>query len=159
FPTQLRRHCSSLLEKAACKASDLDVWTAVANILIDFSYSAIPTTLRAVTIHTEDDGIYVEGKDRLLRTLHDLWNTEYVPDSLDALRDEIKRNEKEMDQFYAKTLIFVQSSGMGKSRLADAFGETCPMINFVLRDKGTTGYPPTDSEVLSFTRMALSGED
>ena len=53
-------------------------------------------------------------------------------------------------EFYAKTLISVQSSGMGKSRLADAFGEYCPMINFVLREEGTIGYPPADGKVLSF---------
>ena len=68
-------------------------------------------------------------------------------------------NEKVSDsKFYAKTLIFVQSSGMGKSRLADAFGKECPMVNFVLREGGTLGYPPADSEVLSF--MCKSpGED
>lgn len=41
---------------------------------------------------------------------------------------------------------------MGKSRLADAFGKECPMVNFVLREEGTLGYPPADSEVLSFMR-------
>jgi hypothetical protein len=61
--------------------------------------------------------------------------------------------------FYAKTLIFVQSSGMGKSRLADAFGKECPMVNFVLREEGTLGYPPADSEVLSFMRKRLPEQD
>jgi hypothetical protein len=45
---------------------------------------------------------------------------------------------------------------MGKSRLADAFGLECPMVNFVLREEGTLGYPPADSEVLSFMRKTLS---
>ena len=48
---------------------------------------------------------------------------------------------------------------MGKSRLADAFGEECPMINFVLREDGTRGYPPADSEVLSFMCKRPSEED
>jgi hypothetical protein len=56
-------------------------------------------------------------------------------------------------------MIFVQSSGMGKSRLADAFGEECPMINFVLREEGTPGYPPADSEVLSFMCKRPSEEE
>jgi hypothetical protein len=43
---------------------------------------------------------------------------------------------------------------MGKSKLADAFGKECPMINFVLRDIKDMGYPPPDTEILSFTRMA-----
>jgi hypothetical protein len=62
-------------------------------------------------------------------------------------------------RFYAKTLIFVQSSGMGKSRLADAFGKECPMVNFVLREEKTFGYPPADSEVLSFMREKLSAQN
>jgi hypothetical protein len=48
---------------------------------------------------------------------------------------------------------------MGKSRLADAFGEECPMINFVLREEGTFGYPPADSEVLSFMCKRPSEEE
>ena len=46
--------------------------------------------------------------------------------------------------------MFLQSSGMGKSRLADAFGQGCPMINYVLREEGTLGFPPADDEILSF---------
>ncbi|KAI9772958.1 MAG: hypothetical protein M1840_008840 [Geoglossum simile] len=50
--------------------------------------------------------------------------------------------------YYAKILVFVQSSGMGKSRLVDAFGESCPMINFILREN--EGYPLGDGEILDF---------
>ncbi|KAI9769305.1 MAG: hypothetical protein M1839_003756 [Geoglossum umbratile] len=46
-------------------------------------------------------------------------------------------------------MVFIQSSGMGKSRLADTFGRFCPMINFILREQGE-GYPPPDSEILRF---------
>lgn len=46
-------------------------------------------------------------------------------------------------RLHAKTLVFVQSSGMGKSRLADAFGESCLMINYIL-------CPPGDQEILQF---------
>ena len=48
---------------------------------------------------------------------------------------------------------------MGKSRLADAFGKACPMINFVLREEEDLGYPPADTEVLSFMRERLSKDD
>jgi hypothetical protein len=39
FPTTLLPYCISLLEKVATKASDLDIWTAVAQLLIAFSSS------------------------------------------------------------------------------------------------------------------------
>jgi hypothetical protein len=113
------------------------------------------------TIPPEDGGINIDIKTEgpILSKLHENWTNDYLPESLDALQDAIRDNEKSSDPHYAKTLIFVQSSGMGKSRLADAFGEECPMINFVLREEGTLGYPPADSEVLSFMRKRLSVED
>jgi len=85
------------------------------------------------------------------RALQKDWNNPYFPHSLVALRDLIRQYQLlDMRQYYAKSLVFVQSSGMGKSRLADAFGQLCPMINFVLRDAETSGFPPPDEEILSF---------
>ena len=46
---------------------------------------------------------------------------------------------------------------MSKSRLADKIGESCPMINFILRDE-SAGYPPSDLEILKFTREELVSE-
>lgn len=48
--------------------------------------------------------------------------------------------------YYTKTFVFVQSSGIGKSRLADAFGENCLMINFILYTDN--GYPLSNTEIL-----------
>jgi hypothetical protein len=90
--------------------------------------------------------------------LHENWTSSYLPESLEALQGMTQGNIN-MDSFYAKTKIFVQSSGMGKSRLADAFGKECPMVNFVLREERTLGYPPADSEVLSFMRKRPSVQD
>jgi hypothetical protein len=157
FPTTLYHHCSSLLEKVASpNTSDLDIWTAVAQLLVAFDSLRVPSTPKTPS---EDGGTNIETEDRLSQ-LHENWTNDYLPESLDVLRDTIQDNERSLDsQFYAKTLIFVQSSGMGKSRLTDAFGEECPMINFVLREEGTPGYPPADSEVLSFMCKRLSEED
>lgn len=128
FPTKLYHHCSSLVGKVASEASDLDIWTVVAQLLVAFEN--------------------IEAKSPI-RKLHENWTSGYLPESLEVLQHMTQGNNN-MDSFYAKTKIFVQSSGMGKSRLADAFGEECPMINFVLREEGTPGHPPADSEVLSF---------
>lgn len=49
-------------------------------------------------------------------------------------------------------MVFVQSSGTGKSRLADSFGRNCLMINFVLREEDSTGFPPPDGEIREFLR-------
>jgi hypothetical protein len=50
----------------------------------------------------------------------------------------------------------IQLHDWGKSRLADTFGESCPMINFILRKD--EGYPPGDSEILAFMCEKLPKE-
>jgi hypothetical protein len=134
LPTTLRPYCSLLLEKIASKASDLDIWTAVAQILVAFDSSS-----SAVVKYLKND-----------------WKSTFIGDSLSTLQDVIQNFECQprvkRDKFYSRALVFLQSSGMGKSRLADAFGQGCPMINFVLREKGTFGFPPPDDEILSFMR-------
>jgi hypothetical protein len=154
FSTKLRSHCSSLLEQVTSPdASDLNIWNAVASLLVACDPSNVPKPPKNYnSTHTEADTLF-------LRKLRENWTSDYLPESLEALQDMIRDNESRRDSaslFYAKTLIFVQSSGMGKSRLADAFGKDCPMVNFVLREEGTFGYPPTDSEVLSFMRKRPS---
>src|SRR5439155_26620938 len=42
FPMALKPRCSSLLEKVASKASDLDVWTTIAEILIAYDLPRTP---------------------------------------------------------------------------------------------------------------------
>ncbi|KIW99997.1 uncharacterized protein Z518_10925 [Rhinocladiella mackenziei CBS 650.93] len=89
----------------------------------------------------------------VLRALQKDWNNAYFPHSLVALQDLIRRYQLlDVSKYFSNTLVFVQSSGMGKSRLADAFGQRCPMINFILRESGTSGFPPPDDEILLFLR-------
>ena len=74
----------------------------------------------------------------------------------------IRNNERRIRgddlKVYARTLLLVQSTGMGKSRLADKFGETCPMINFTLGQADFKCYPPVDGEVSSFLCKEMSEE-
>ncbi|KAI9781067.1 MAG: hypothetical protein M1839_006344 [Geoglossum umbratile] len=95
------------------------------------------------------------ASDHFLRDLHQDWHRAYLRDSLDALQLQMVECLEDKAKYYAKTLVFVQSSGMGKSRLVDMFGRFCPMINFHLREQGD-GYPPPDSEILSFMRRQPS---
>ncbi|KAI9762592.1 MAG: hypothetical protein M1840_001218 [Geoglossum simile] len=92
-----------------------------------------------------------------LRDLHSDWNGVFFGDSLIGLRQQMKDCISGPLPYHAKTLVFVQSSGMGKSRLADSFGTTCPMINFILR-KDSVGYPPTDGQIQAFMRQPMPGD-
>ena len=148
-------HCSSLLGQVTSpNASALDIWNAVASLLVAFESPTVPTTPKPPTKYTEANSL-------ILRQLRENWTSDYLPESLQALQEMIQNNESKCDPdvHYAKTLTFVQSSGMGKSRLADAFGKECPMVNFVLREEGSVGYPPADKEVLSFMRKKLSAQN
>jgi hypothetical protein len=93
-----------------------------------------------------------------LHDLHSDWNGTFFKDPLIGLRQQMKDCiSGPLPPYYAKTLVFVQSSGMGKSRLADTFGTTCPMINFILR-KDSVGYPPTDGQIQAFMRQPMSSD-
>jgi hypothetical protein len=71
------------------------------------------------------------------------WVHPYLEDSLIALQDLVRRynGTVKISDYYARTIVFVQSSGVGNSRLADAFGQSCPMINFVFV-KGQMAFLP-----------------
>lgn len=154
LPTTLTPHCSSLLEKVASGASDLDIWTTIVTLLEEFDRLMMTPTNDSVgdSVGTTPISSDMVKKD---------WTSTFIPDSLDVLKDVISDFDNpnaKIGDFYARTLIFIQSSGMGKSRLADAFGQSCPMINYVLREEGTRGYPPADDKILSFMRKDPSAE-
>jgi hypothetical protein len=141
----LKSEFSSLLDKVASRATDLNIWTAVAKLLKAFDVHTLPKT-KTVSFHSS-------RRSDVMRDLEKDWTNDYFPHSLVALQSLIREYQKRaVKKYYAKTLVFVQSSGMGKSRLVDSFGQVCPMINFVLREEGTTGFPPADPEILKFLR-------
>ena len=87
------------------------------------------------------------------------WNGEYIGPCREVLRDIIRGYESigSADSFYSKVLLFVQSSGAGKSRLADAYGEVCPMAAYILREDDN-GFPPRDYAVLKAMRSEPNRE-
>lgn len=92
---------------------------------------------------------------KIFESLHRHWTSKYIPGSLELLRKEIRdHGVTNPNSLYSKSILFVQSSGTGKSRLADEYGTTCPMINFVVR--AGTGYPPADPEILQFLQRRAS---
>ena len=128
-----------LLERVIEQPQDEEsIWSAVYGLF----YPATPRSKNTSPIMVGD---------RFVGDLYDAWRCPYFEDSMVALRQQMQHCINDESAYYAKTLVFVQSSGMGKSRLADTFGESCPMINFVLRED--EGYPPGDSEILTFMRQ------
>jgi hypothetical protein len=140
-----------LLEAIVCGARDEIIWEAV--------NSFVAGVLAPTTCPDSFANSYLQEKGSILNALQKGWTSPYLPDSLDILQDLVRDKEALSEDYYAKTMVFVQSSGMGKSRLADTFGQSCPMINFVLREEGTSGFPPADPKILSFICTNLSQID
>jgi hypothetical protein len=147
-PPKLKPLYSSLLKKVASRSSGLDVWTAVADLL----------EARSPTISGRSSPTTAELSHSVAKYLEKDWSNKFVGNSLSTLRTVIRnfeaKTQSEKDEFYSRTLVFLQSSGVGKSRLADTFGQSCPMINYVLREEDTQGFPPADDKILSFMKMA-----
>jgi hypothetical protein len=94
IPTTLYHHCSSLSEKVASKASDLDIWTAVAQLLVAFDSTRVPSTPKTPP---KDNSTDVEGRRSVLCQLLENWTSDYLPDSLEALQRMIRENESKRD--------------------------------------------------------------
>jgi len=165
FPEELRPHCTTLLEAIVLRKSDLDIWRAAAELLIAFNRITkppkAPSPSSSQTDHLSTITDTAEAITSRLLGLRRNWVNPFFPTSLSALRNRIRgyeREPKKISNFYSKALVFVQSSGLGKSRLADVFGQSCPMINFVLRI-GAAGFPPVDPEIVTFVRQPLPKEN
>jgi hypothetical protein len=152
LPTTLESRCFSLFEKVASRSSDLDVWNVVAELFEE----------PEPTIGSTSSVTNVDLKPQVPEYLTKDWSNEFLGDSLSILRTVIhnfeRKTESEKYEFYSRTLVFLQSSGVGKSRLADTFGRGCLMINYVLREKGAAGFPPADDDILSFMQMCPQQE-
>ncbi|XTI89585.1 hypothetical protein V2W45_1458380 [Cenococcum geophilum] len=150
LPDALRLHLPLLLKKVVSEASELDIWATVVELLKEFDSPTVIPTEDSVGTTT------AAVNSRTVQSLKNDWASAFIPDSLKALNDVILDFDKKLlpenNEFYARTLVFIQSSGMGKSRLTDTFGQSSPMINYVLREEGTFGYPPADHEILSLMR-------
>ncbi|KAI9779500.1 MAG: hypothetical protein M1839_007308 [Geoglossum umbratile] len=123
--------------------NDESLWSAVYRLF--YEDSVPPTT------PPRKKSLSPASRDLFLHDLYKDWNRNFVEDALIGLQQQMRDCINDTSEYYAKTLVFVQSSGMGKSRLADSFGRICPMISFVLREHGD-GYPPPDHQVRDFMR-------
>lgn len=94
-------------------------------------------------------------------TSSDIWSnlfshfsTPFQGDAIAALREFIQCCENQAREnpssHYGKTLSIVQSSGMGKSRLADELSKTVFTVAFTFRSATSLGYPKGDVEVLEY---------
>ena len=66
-----------------------------------------------------------------------------------ALCDNLAKLEKNWngEQYYAKIIPVIQSSGTGKSRLLSEFGKTTLSVYYTIRESDETGYPPGDESI------------
>jgi hypothetical protein len=85
-----------------------------------------------------DQATPLEAEDDAVDAIYQAWASDLYDNPLEDLQSFIVKNKKEdIREIYAKTVVFVQSSGMGKSRLAKEYGRRiCLMVSYCLRRKG-----------------------
>ena len=85
----------------------------------------------------------------ILGTLQKHWNREYIGPSCESLGANNREYEviSKQNKHFSKSLLFIQLSETGKSRLADEYGKPCPMMTFVLRNDDPD-FPPSDKMIL-----------
>ncbi|KAK2786813.1 hypothetical protein FQN53_006110 [Emmonsiellopsis sp. PD_33] len=145
IPEELKSRCSYLFNTLAQKSSPDEIFAA---------FEAMLEQSSSLKGHVKEFSSESQA-EQAIASLEEDFRGPYFPDALDALRHTVTSYESSdnIKSYYSKSIPFIQSSGMGKSRLADAFGRETPMINFVLRDEKSTGYPLPDSEIVSFVRQ------
>ncbi|KAK2805879.1 hypothetical protein FQN51_008653 [Onygenales sp. PD_10] len=91
------------------------------------------------------------------------WVGQYDPTALGTLQGVIRDYEKDPNfssMHYAKVIPFIQSSGMGKSRLADELGKICPMVNYIIRHPShSSGFPDADKEIVDLLLEHPTSDD
>lgn len=88
----------------------------------------------------------------ILQYLFKSWSKEFKGASLTALCRYLEEQERTWSHqnYYAKTIPVIQSSGMGKSRLLSELGKTTVSVYYTTRDPHETGYPPGDKMIRDF---------
>ena len=91
------------------------------------------------------------------------WTRPLVGSSLRLLKTKVREYDRRFNLdpqcYYSKSLAFIQSSGVGKSRLADEYGGDVPMVTYVLRSALEDGYPPADRAIRTLLLATISRED
>lgn len=153
LPDNIKHRMIEVFQNVLSRGNETEIWRSVAHLIQSQS-------LHESTKHTSKKSSRSSGtsSERLVsKGLLEHWEAPYFGASLDALRNRIEVHEKEgFSAYYARTMVFVQSSGTGKSRLVDEFGQTCPMINFLLSRQDT--FPPADTEALALLLSPLRQE-
>jgi hypothetical protein len=89
----------------------------------------------------------------MLAVLSGDWKRPFWGDSVELLKALLLDEERvfQRDEFYAKSLTIIQSSGTGKSRLLDELSKELLTISFALRHPHKdAGWPPGDHEITHF---------
>ncbi|KAF8430602.1 hypothetical protein BGX38DRAFT_1146839 [Terfezia claveryi] len=155
-PTRaLARFFHSLLSP---EASDDEVWAALlafaAKARQDLDRSQQNAASAKVISPTQSE------LNDALQKVYRHWNTKFCGHAKLALQEKLLLYENTTRQyhqnFYAKIIPIIQSSGMGKSRLMDELSKIHLTILFTFRKNGESGFPPGDPEITRFVDKALS---
>jgi hypothetical protein len=99
-------------------------------------------------------------RTEMMKQVQRHWQTPLYGNNVEKLLLKLAAHEKEFPSrgHYAKVLVLLQSSGAGKSRLANEIGLHCPMVTYVIRDH-QGGFPQRDRDILSYFLSSPSKDE
>ncbi|EJU02226.1 hypothetical protein DACRYDRAFT_115969 [Dacryopinax primogenitus] len=110
----------------------------------------------------EDTGMYVVSVKEQEEVTVKSWASEYEGNGVELFHKHItdccEMCQGPGSSIYAKTVVIVNSSGMGKTRMIDESSKSLFTVLFVLRDTAG-GFPPSDSDVLAYFQSPRTMED
>jgi len=103
--------------------------------------------------HKSDEPTMASSENDVLVNLFTHWSDRFYGRAIDALNEPIECNEASASidgAHYSKYIPTIQSSGMGKSRLAAEASREVFSITFTFKPKDARGYPSGDYEILEY---------
>lgn len=86
--------------------------------------------------------------DLIIIGLYDIWQYFYLINFLEALWQQMQNCTYDCFDYYIKTFVIIQSSRIGKSRVADTFDKSYLVINYIFCKNDD--YLFDDTEILHF---------
>lgn len=96
-----------------------------------------------------------------LRDLHKAqlaWKEPYIGHTAIIFEQAVREAARAKHQYLAKIMPIVQSSGAGKSRLIDNYGNSHLGVVYTFRVYDQSGYPPGDPEITSLMLSSIAKE-
>ncbi|EPQ56924.1 hypothetical protein GLOTRDRAFT_137401 [Gloeophyllum trabeum ATCC 11539] len=98
------------------------------------------------------------GVEQAIATIRS-WNRPFQGETARVLRETLSSFLDPGRDTYARYSTLVNASGTGKSRIVDELGKQVVVVQMCVRERGTTGFPPHDRDLMFWLTGKVSCND